>query len=894
MQSNAENDDNVIALAKEALRLSQADRQRFLSLKCRDRDDLYSQVAEVVEWEERMGDFLSRPLIELIDLDEAEAAKRPFQPPQEISDRFFVVREIGEGGMGVVYEAMDRKLGERIAIKCAKPGFGSLLCPELKGALKVRHPNICLVNDTHTSKALSGEVEFLTMEFIDGETLSARLARENKLDGEEALKIARQLCAGLAAAHEAGILHRDLKTSNIILTRKEDGTLRAVITDFGLASEARLENGLEGGTPRYMAPELWRDAKPSKASDVYALGVILYELVTGSPPFNAGDSWELKGPRPPKAPTLLNKDLDACWDRAILPCLETDPRMRPEVADVLKAFEKRPVWKSPILAVALMLVLLAAAFQRPIIGLFTPAQIRLAIFPAEGADGPEQFGNELSLQVAEQIRRAQSGKGSVFVLPPSTLAAKGVHSPEQAQKLVHATHAVTLKLTSHGDQMNLDADILELRHGTHLREFNAGYSSVTRPDMPAALAAAITGALHLPNPAASGKLSSLARADYEKGLSLLNGDDQSYEPAMQSFTAAAEKDPHSGLPLAGLVEAELLKSSVTTDRNRKWLDAANRHLHQAEALSPDAVPVLLARGDLQLRAGQTEQGLESYRRAEELDPTNTAVLLPMAEAYERENLPDAALRFYRRAIAATPDNYQPYQALGLFYYSRGDYAASAEKFQKGVDLAPDRYDLHIYLGSARGEKGEYGAAEQEFAASLKIRKTGWALCGLGAIKESEGRDEAAVRLLQQSVALDSGSTTCYLNLGDSLRRLHRGPAARAAYVRAFDLSSSEIRNNPRGGFERAFIGYLSARLGQRTRAIDETLEALQMYPQDSKVLRRAVLTYEALGERVRALEVAAKAPLSVLQELDRHPDLDAFRRDPRFRELLEEAEKRGN
>jgi tetratricopeptide (TPR) repeat protein len=230
----------------------------------------------------------------------------------------------------------------------------------------------------------------------------------------------------------------------------------------------------------------------------------------------------------------------------------------------------------------------------------------------------------------------------------------------------------------------------------------------------------------------------------------------------------------------------------------------------------------------------------------------------------------------------------------LFYYRRGDNVAMAEQFQKAVDLAPERYDLHIYLGSARGEEGNYGAAEQEFAASLRIRKSGWALCGLGAVKESEHRDDQAVPLLLQSIALDSKSATCYLNLGDAFRRLHRSGAAESAYLAALKLTSAEVRQNPRAGFERAFIGYFAARLGQRSRAIDETEEALQLYPEDSKVLRRAILTYEALGQRDRALDLAAIAPASLLRELDRHPDLADFRLNSRFRQLVEQAGKRGN
>ncbi len=882
-----------MSLVEEALGLPAGKRLDFLRKACGNQTDLYSQAAEVLEWEERMGSFLRQPLIKSIDLEETEPPCLVFQSRDVICDgRFEILRQVGEGGMAVVYEVIDRKRNQRIAIKCAKPGFGRLLSPELEGALKVRHPNICLVNDTHTAKMDSEEVDFLTMEFLDGETLAARLARDSKLSPEEALTIARQLCAGLAAAHHAGIVHRDLKPSNVILTKNEEGELRAVITDFGLAAESRLQSPIEGGTPRYMAPELWQGHKPDKAADVYALGVILYEMITGTRSFQPSQLWDGKPTAPPEPPSLANKDLPALWDKAILPCLDQRPQRRPEAGEILAVFDRKPLWKSPALALAaLTLISIAAVFQRPLMRLFGPPDIRLAILPPDTSADLVPLADADLQAIVEQVR--QAGKGTAVVFPPPDLIREGVHTAEQAQTELHATHVVTLKLKAQSGVTEVQADILELRHGTHLRDFTGRYSSLTAPDIPAALAAVIANALHLPNPAASGVISPLARADYEQGLAFLNRDDgNSLEQAMDYFSAAAKKDPHSGLPLAGLAEAELSKSSITTDR--RWMEAARQYVEQAEALSPDSVPVLLARGELQVNAGQPEQGLESYRRAEELEPNNAEVLLRIAGAYERQNLSDAALRFYRRAIIASPNNYKPHQKLGLFYYLRSDYVTAAEQFQKAVDLAPERYDLHDLLAGTRAQLGAFSAAEQEYAVLLSIRRTGPALCGLAAVQESEGRDEEAAALLRQSLALDPKSATCYLNLGDALRRLHHSAAARNAYVSALHLSAVEVRQNPLSGFQRAFIGYLAARLGQPSRAVDETEEALQLFPQDTKVLRRAILTYVALGDTSRALELAAKAPVSLLQELDRHPDLADFRMNPRFIELLDQAEKRGN
>jgi len=250
MIDSPERNEFVMTLASEAQKMPPGERDSFLRSACQNDPELYQAVSDVVAWEERMSGFLDHPLIEFIELETLEEI---FDPGETVSGRFDILRRMGEGGMGVVYEAFDRKRKQRIAIKFAKPGFGPLLSPELEGALQVRHPNICVVNEIHTAAAEFGEVDFLTMEFLDGETLADRL-KKGKLDEPEAMKIARQLCAGVAEAHRSGILHRDLKPGNVMLCRKKDGRTRAVITDFGLSTDSTIATEVAGGTPSYMAP----------------------------------------------------------------------------------------------------------------------------------------------------------------------------------------------------------------------------------------------------------------------------------------------------------------------------------------------------------------------------------------------------------------------------------------------------------------------------------------------------------------------------------------------------------------------------------------------------------------------------------------------------------------
>jgi serine/threonine-protein kinase len=264
-----------------------------------------------------------------------------FAPGEMLGERYRIIGLLGRGGMGEVYRADDLKLGQAVALKFlpespAGPGQSDAdstamvdrFRGEVRNARQVSHPNVCRVYDI-------GEIEgrlFLSMEYVDGEDLASLLKRIGRLPPPKALEIARQLCAGLAAAHDKGVLHRDLKPSNIML----DGRGRARITDFGLA--VRSDEPGEGriiGTPAYMSPEQLDGRAATVKSDLYALGLVLYEIFTGKKAFEAATLAELKrkhAQETPTAPSSHIADVDPAVERVILRCLEKDPRQRPASA----------------------------------------------------------------------------------------------------------------------------------------------------------------------------------------------------------------------------------------------------------------------------------------------------------------------------------------------------------------------------------------------------------------------------------------------------------------------------------------------------------------------------------------------------------------------------------
>lgn len=263
--------------------------------------------------------------------------------------RFRIVRMLGHGGMGEVYEAEDVALGTRVALKTVRLEHAAntnalhRFRREILLARRIAHPNVCKVFELHVGGV--GEPPlFLSMELLEGETLAARLRREGRIDEAAAKGIVLQIASALGAAHAEEVIHRDLKTSNVMLVPVRGGGERAVVTDFGIAhAVGGLSDGtatLDGpiGTPAYMAPEQVTGDEMTPSTDLYCLGVLMYELTTGTLPFTGNSPSQIAhrrlGAEPPD-PRTANPDLSKRWSRLVRWCMESDPARRPQTAQAL-------------------------------------------------------------------------------------------------------------------------------------------------------------------------------------------------------------------------------------------------------------------------------------------------------------------------------------------------------------------------------------------------------------------------------------------------------------------------------------------------------------------------------------------------------------------------------
>jgi serine/threonine protein kinase len=359
--------EKVRALFDVALEQEAGQREAFLARNCPD-ESVREQVRRLLADHDKAGDFLVDPAVGCLAPSAVLSHQPALSPGAILAGRFKVIRFIAEGGMGEVYEAEDLELHEHLAVKILRREVlqqtDSLarFKREVHLARKVTHPNVCRIFDLFRGKTEGNEdIVFVNMEFLRGETLAERLRRQGRLSMAEALPLVTQMASALGAAHVAGIVHGDFKPGNVMLVSGPDG-IRAVVTDFGLAlraikaatdhslttaSWASAETGESRhlyGTPAYMAPEQMEGQPASTASDVYSLGLVIYEMVTGVRPLSGETPISTAVKRltePPPSPREFEPNVSLVCESVILKCLEREPAKRfARANDVAKALNE--------------------------------------------------------------------------------------------------------------------------------------------------------------------------------------------------------------------------------------------------------------------------------------------------------------------------------------------------------------------------------------------------------------------------------------------------------------------------------------------------------------------------------------------------------------------------
>lgn len=341
-----------------AVDLEPGARASYLAATCADDSALLEEVKELLEYYDQASSFLRDPT----KLAPSEQSAPPvFSTGQLVANRFRIMKFIGSGGMGEVYVAYDFELGELVAVKTLRAMMSvdarmiTSFKQEVHLARLVTHPNVCRIFDIFWHHTIDGmTIAVLTMEYLAGETLLNRIHFSGPLVPSEALPIIRQIADGLDAAHRFGIIHRDFKSSNVMLIQQPDGTTRTVITDFGLASDqyASLNCSKDSddiaGTPAYIAPEQLQNTPLTPAADIYAFGVVLFEMLTGHLPFRGGPGTLIALKRQQvelPSPEEFNDQISSLWQSTILKCLDGDPLNRPlSASNVSALLSSRPSW----------------------------------------------------------------------------------------------------------------------------------------------------------------------------------------------------------------------------------------------------------------------------------------------------------------------------------------------------------------------------------------------------------------------------------------------------------------------------------------------------------------------------------------------------------------------
>jgi serine/threonine protein kinase/tetratricopeptide (TPR) repeat protein len=843
-----------------------------------------------------------------------------------VAGRFLIRGRLGAGGMGEVYRADDLRLKRAVALKRMSPHlradqlYRERFFKEAERASGLTGEHVAAVYDVLEE---NGEI-FLVMEYVEGETLRERLRRPLAL--EEFLHIAMQCADALVAAHAHGIVHCDLKPENIMLT----ATQQVKILDFGVAKHlprtdqsSTVEPGVLAGTPAYMSPEVLLDNLPDGRADIFSLGVVFYEALTGHHPFKArgfvATSQRILQESPPPVRSF-NPHVPPALEGLVGRMLAKAPGARiasaSQLATELRGLNLQDltplpvparrlrIYRAAILGLLIVVLLLGAVFKRHQIERWLsrrdiPEQKYLAVLPFNSSAGDANsraFSAGLTESLAVRLKQLGT-RYPLQVVPPSEIFAEGVNTVEQAHKSFGANLVLEGSVRESGALVRVNYSLVDAQTRQQLQ----AETITTQASDPFALEdRVVDGVLNMlglelqkqdrTTVINHGTAEPAAYDFYLRGRGYLQDyhKPESVDSAIAVFSHALERDPSYALAYAGLGQAYWHKYEETHDQT--WVGRASQACQHAVELGRELANGHTCIGVVYNGTGRYEQAAEEFQRAAELDPNSDDALRGLGLADERLGRLAAAEANYQRAISLHPNYWADYNWLGSFYYTQARYDDAARMFSQVVALAPDSERGYSNLGGVYINLGRYTDAIPLFERSVAIRPTADAYSNLATAYFFQQRFAEAARTYEQAVKLNPVDYEMWGNLGDAYYWTTKEQLqAPQAYRKAISLANAALGVNPRDAVVLCNLALYHAMLREKDPAIALLRRSLALAPDNSDFLFKAAEIYNQFGmtdPAFAALQHSIKQGYSRFFARD-HPIFGNLKTDPRFRKLVD-------
>jgi eukaryotic-like serine/threonine-protein kinase len=859
------------------------------------------------------------------------------EPGSDFGPRYRIECLLGQGGMGRVYKAYDKDLERTVAIKVVRQGAlseGDALRrfkQELLLASKISHKNILRIHDM-------GEVagvRFISMAYVEGQDLHAIMAENPKMALDRALNFARQFAEALAAAHGEGVIHRDLKPQNI-LVGKDD---HIYISDFGLAKS--FEEGAVGmtqtgaflGTPRYMSPEQVEGKPADQRSDLYAYGLILYEMLTGDVPFTGETTLKAMYQRiqeKPKSAKVVNPAIPTWINRLVMRCLEKDPEARYQSAyeiladlqgpkssgatrtvqiEIPEFAERRWLW-----VVAAIVLVVALAFAIPPVrhlilrqGGGRPGEPKIAGVPSLAAGKfvailPfRTLGGAQSISyIAEGLNDALSAK--LFQLKDLRLASENaVARVKPDAPLPKIARALGVNLVVQGvvqgsaDQMRIIVNLEDVPDGTRL--WSQEFSGVPKDllTIEDQISGQLVAALNVkPSNEEMARATARPTDDADAYDLYLRGREAYHEPdrqkafktAIDYYQRAIQKDPGFALAYTGIADASL--GNYLNTKDSFWAQKAIGAAHRAEELKDSLPEVHFSLGSIYQATGKTAEAIAELKRGLALAPNSAGGYMRLGDVYLAAGQTSEALTAYKKAIEVNPYNASFHWELGRAYFSIGQNDNALAEFKSVTQLEPDSADAWNNLATIYERMGKYQESIPAYRKSVELGSNWSTYANLGYVYTILKKYPEAVQTLQKAVELGPNQEMAVGNLADAYRYSGEKEKAAESYDKAIALAFHELQVNPQNAEVLGDLAAYYAKKGDTKSGMQFIARARAIDKQDVELIYIQAVVENLAGKQAEAIQRIRQALDKgyPVREVREDPEIANMRANPEFEALI--------